>query len=257
MVLYKKNRKDASLKGIAAHKTPFEPIIQSVEEVYKKTVHNLPKLLAAGLTEMGLSVPALQQQQLLNYVELIIHWNRAYNLTSVREPQDIVIRHILDSLSTAPYIYGDHVVDVGSGAGLPGIPLALCFPDKQFTLVDSNGKKARFLFHVVHTLRLTNVKVVNERVEGFQKSNLLNEVHQFQKFDTVISRAYTSIRDMLFATEHLCNKHGIFIAMKGVYPMTEVDELPDEFQLIKSHAVTVPYLFAERHVLLLNMCAPL
>lgn len=256
MVLYKKNRRDASLKGESHHKTPFEPIVQSAEEVYKKTVHNLPELLATGLTEMGLNLSALQQQQLLNYVELIIHWNRAYNLTSVREPQDIVIRHILDSLSTVAYIQGDHIADVGSGAGLPGIPLALCFPDKQFTLIDSNGKKARFLFHVVHTLRLTNVKIVNERVEGFQKSNLLNEVHQFQKFDTVISRAYTSIRDMLFATEHLCSQQGVFVAMKGVYPVTEVDELPEEFQLLKSHAVKVPHLFAERHVLILAMCSP-
>jgi 16S rRNA (guanine527-N7)-methyltransferase len=247
MVLYKKNRRDASPKGDTQHKTPFEPIVQSAEEVYKKTVYNLPELLATGLTEMGLKLSAPQQQQLLSYVELIIHWNRAYNLTSVRDPQDIVIRHILDSLSTVPYIQGDHIVDVGSGAGLPGIPLAICFPDKQLTLIDSNGKKARFL---------ATVTGVNERVEGFQKSHVLNEVHQFQKFDTVISRAYTSIRDMLFATEHLCSQQGIFIAMKGVYPVTEIDELPEEFRLVKSHAVTVPHLFAERHVLILNMCAP-
>jgi len=203
---------------------------------------------------MGITMDAFSQQQLLSYVELIIKWNRAYNLTSVRDPQDIIVRHIFDSLSAAPYLLGDTIADVGSGAGLPGIPLALACPDRHFTLIDSNGKKARFLFHVIHTLRLTNVSVVNERVEGFQKSNLLTEVTRFQKFDTIISRAYTSMREMLFATEHLCAYDGVFVAMKGVYPLMEIHEIPEEFKMVDVYSVEVPHLNAERHILKVKMC---
>lgn len=249
MVLYKKDRKDGATRSRSYSKAVFEPIIQTetVSSTYK--VKNLVEFLAAGLNTMDVVMPALQQQRLMSYVELIIKWNRAYNLTSVRDPEDILIRHIFDSLSAAPYLEGDHIADIGSGAGLPGIPLALLFPERQFTLVDSNGKKARFLFHVIHTLQLANVRVVNERVEGFQKSHLLDEVHRARKFDTVISRAYTSVRDMLFATEHLCASEGVFIAMKGVYPLTEIHEIPEEFTVIETYPVHVPHLNAERHIL--------
>lgn len=254
MALYKKERRDSMIQNRTKNSGSFEPIIVNECESFKKKVPNLPEFLSNGLSDMGIVMDAASQQQLLNYVELIIKWNRAYNLTSVREPQDIVVRHIFDSLSAAPYLSGDLIADVGSGAGLPGIPLALACPDRHFTLIDSNGKKARFLFHVVHTLRLSNVTVVNERVEGFQKSNLLTEVNRFQKFDTIISRAYTSMRDMLFATEHLCAHDGVFVAMKGVYPLMEIHEIPDEFKMVDVYAVEVPHLNAERHILKVKMC---
>ena len=185
MALYKKERRDSMLKNYSKATDSFEPIIDNDHESFKKKVHNLPEFLSQGLADMNIDMSAANQRQLLNYVELIIKWNRAYNLTSVRDPQDILVRHIFDSLSALPYLEGDSIADVGSGAGLPGIPLALANPDRHFTLIDSNGKKARFLFHVVHTLRLANVSVINERVEGFQKSHLLTEVNRFNKFDTI------------------------------------------------------------------------
>lgn len=253
MALYKKGRRESLSKVRHESVTPYKPFIPEINESFKPKVSNLPEFLANGLKEMNLTLSALQQQQLLHYVDLIIKWNRAYNLTSVREPQDILIRHIFDSLSAAPYVEGKRVVDVGSGAGLPGVPLALMFPDRQFTLIDSNGKKARFLFHVVHSLRLNNLQVINERVEGFQKNHVADKQHPFLKFDTVISRAYTSIREMLFATEHLCAADGVFIAMKGVYPLTEIHELPEGFTVVNAYPVTVPHLEAERHILTMKM----
>lgn len=254
MALYKKERRDSKIQNHAKTTGSFEPIIENESESFKKKVQNLPEFLSNGLNEMGIAMSSFNQQQLLDYVDLIIKWNRAYNLTSVREPQDILVRHIFDSLSALPFLAGDHIADVGSGAGLPGIPLALACPDRHFTLIDSNGKKARFLFHVVHTLRLTNVSVINERVEGFQKSHLLTEVNRFKKFDTVISRAYTSMREMLFATEHLCSYDGVFVAMKGVYPLMEIHEIPEEFEMVDVYPVQVPHLSAERHILKVKMC---
>ncbi len=252
MTLYKKERKDSMTQNRTITPGLFEPI-NNPQLSFKQKVTNLSEFLTTGLIDMGLSLSAFNQQQLLNYVDLIIKWNRAYNLTSVREPEDIVVRHIFDSLSASPFLAGDLIADIGSGAGLPGIPLALANPNKQFTLIDSNGKKARFLFHVVHTLGLTNVRVINERVEGFQKSNLLTEVHRFTKFDTIISRAYTSMREMLFATEHLVALDGMFIAMKGVYPLMEIHEIPEEFRVVDVHSVIVPHLHAERHILKVKM----
>lgn len=180
-----------------------------------------------------------QQQALLDYVALMLKWSRAYNLTSVRKPREIIIRHIFDSFSVAPFLEGKRIGDVGSGAGLPGIPLAIMFPEKHFVLLDSNGKKSRFLFHVKQALNLTNVFVVQERVEVYRAAEC---------FDSVVSRAFSSLQDMLLKTKHLCCPEGIFLAMKGAYPMTELEELSPEFSIESVDSVAVPLLDEKRHI---------
>ena len=220
-----------------------------VEAPTVKTPHlQSNAFLSEGLALLGLTVSSENQKKIIDYVNLMIKWNRAYNLTSVREPSEILTRHIFDSLAAGAHLHGENIIDVGSGAGLPGIPLALAYPDKQFTLLDSNGKKARFLFHVQHALDIPNVFVVNERVEGYQKFNDLKPGARLRRFDTIISRAFSSLRDMLYNTEHLCETEGMFLAMKGVYPLTELHELPAEFNLHEVLKLDVPFLSGERHL---------
>ncbi|MBM3887163.1 16S rRNA (guanine(527)-N(7))-methyltransferase RsmG [Candidatus Dependentiae bacterium] len=208
----------------------------------------LADFLKSGLEQMSLSLSAQAEQKILSYIELMIKWNRAYNLTSVREPTEIMIRHIFDSLSIGHHLQGEQILDVGTGAGLPGIPLALAYPDKYFTLIDSNGKKTRFLFNVLHTLHIPNIYVVNERVEGYQKFNELKEGMRLRRFDTIVSRAFSSLREMLYNTEHLCQEKGVFLAMKGVYPLTELHEIPQGFKVKETLPLKVPYMDAERHL---------
>ncbi len=215
---------------------------------FKRQEADLKQFLTQGLETLKIRLEVERQQKLIEYIKLMIKWNRAYNLTSVREPTEIMIRHIFDSLAAGFHLQGDNIIDVGSGAGLPGIPLALTYPEKQFTLIDSNGKKIRFLFHLQQALKLPNVTIINSRVEGYQKSNLLNEVTQFKKYSTIISRAFSSLRDMLYNTEHLCHLDGIFLAMKGVYPLTELHEVPSGFKLLDVTKLEVPFLDAERHL---------
>jgi 16S rRNA (guanine527-N7)-methyltransferase len=215
---------------------------------FKRQEKDLTQLLSEGLEHFNLKLTPANHQKLLDYIDLMIKWNRAYNLTSVREPSEIMVRHIFDSWAAGPHLHGDEIIDVGSGAGLPGIPLALAYPEKRFTLIDSNGKKARFLFHVQQILRIPNLNVVNERVEGYQKSNQLNEVSRYSKYTTIISRAFSSLREMLYNTEHLCHYDGQFLAMKGVYPLTELHEIPQEFKLLDVVKLQVPFLDGERHL---------
>lgn len=224
----------------------FRFIIEAPQ--FRRQETDLAKFLEQGLEQLKIDMAPANRQKTLDYIDLMIKWNRAYNLTSVREPCEIMMRHIFDSLSAGVHLYGNHIIDVGTGAGLPAIPLALAYPDKEFTLIDSNGKKARFLFHVQYVLKLENITIVNERVEGYHKSNQLNEVKSYQRFDTIISRAFSSLREMLYNTEHLCRPDGLFLAMKGVYPLTELHEIPLEFKLVTIEKLDVPFLNAERHL---------
>lgn len=200
----------------------------------------LSDLLSSGLQEMSLPLDLSQKSRLLKYVELLDKWNKTYNLTAVRKPEQMVTRHLLDSLSICPYLRGKRILDVGTGAGLPGIPLAIAFPDKQFTLLDSNNKKTRFVVQAVSELELSNVDVVQSRVENTQFQ---------ERFDTIVTRAYSSIGDMLKQTSHLLANEGIFLAMKGTYPIAELDELPAEFGVKGSTEIKVPGLDEARHLL--------
>lgn len=195
-------------------------------------------LLAEGLKQLGFGgVPNLAAR-LLAYVALMEKWNKAYNLTAIRDTEKIITHHILDSLAIAPYISGQRILDVGAGAGLPGIPLAMVFPEKHFTPLDSNGKKTRFLTHAVAELELQNVEVVQARVEGY---------HPDACFDCVVARAFSSLADLLEKTQHLRCENGRILAMKGRYPTEEIAATQGHCEV---HTIDVPFLNEARHVVL-------
>ena len=202
----------------------------------------LKKILSKGLRQLNLAqlLDDKQQDALIKYVELLDKWNKAYNLTAVRKPEQMVVRHLLDSLSISPFIQGEKILDVGTGAGLPGIPLAILFPERHFTLLDSNSKKTRFVVQASSELELPNVDVVQSRVEEFKPA---------EGFDTVVTRAYSAIGNMVEQTSHLLLNDGVFLAMKGVNPTTEIEELTTTYVVKENHAITVPGLEEERHLL--------
>ncbi|MDN3679349.1 16S rRNA (guanine(527)-N(7))-methyltransferase RsmG [Vibrio tapetis subsp. quintayensis] len=195
------------------------------------------------IDQTDLEVSDHQRDQLVGYVEMLNKWNKAYNLTSVRDPQEMVVKHILDSIVVSPYLPGEYFIDVGTGPGLPGIPLAIMNPDKRFTLLDSLGKRIRFIKQVVHELDIPNVTPVQSRVEDF---------HVEEGFDAVLSRAFASVVDMVEWCHHLPKaKSGVFLALKGMRPDTELDQLPDWCSVTNIKALTVPELEGERHLVTL------
>ena len=201
---------------------------------------NLRQQLVSGATEMAVDLSDLQCKQLLTYLELFEKWNRAYNLSAVRDIEKMLNRHLLDSLSVIPHLQFDRLIDVGTGGGLPGIPIAIMYPDKPVTLLDSNGKKMRFLFQVKTSLGLDNVTIVNERVESYQPPAL---------FDAVISRAFASLEDMTTGCRHLLTDNGVFWAMKGIYPVDELSALEKRYKVQDSCSLAVPGEPGERHLL--------
>ncbi|MBN6069782.1 16S rRNA (guanine(527)-N(7))-methyltransferase RsmG [Aggregatibacter actinomycetemcomitans] len=184
-----------------------------------------------------------QKQQLIDLVNLLNKWNKAYNLTSVRDPQDMLVKHILDSLVVSPYLQGDLFIDIGTGPGLPGLPLAIINPDKRFVLLDSLGKRISFIRNAVRELGLTNVTPVLSRVEEYQPE---------EKFDGVLSRAFASLKDMTEWCRHLPKSDGMFYALKGIYQQEEVQNLNDQFQIENVIPLEVPTLIGERHLILLT-----
>lgn len=169
-------------------------------------------------------------------------WNKAYNLTSVRDPQQMLVRHILDSIVVEPHLVGDRFIDVGTGPGLPGVPLAIVRPQAHFTLLDSLGKRIRFLKQVQHELQLANIMPVQSRVEDFAGE---------PGFDGVISRAFASLTDMVSWCRHLPAQQGRFYALKGVLPEDEIAALPAGFRVEKISPLTVPQLEGERHLVII------
>jgi len=200
---------------------------------------DLETALSAGLLEMGLDGGEEFVGRLARFLRLLERWNEAFNLTSIRQPGDMVVRHVLDSLSVAPFLRGETVLDVGTGAGFPGIPLALLGGDRHFTLLDSGGKKIRFVRQVVSELALANVTVAQARVESFRPP---------ARFDTVVCRALTSLARFACQCGRLVASGGVLLAMKGRYPHAEVAELPAPWQPPAVTPVTVPGLDACRHV---------
>ena len=184
------------------------------------------------------------QASLLGYLALLSKWNRAYNLTAVRDPGEMVTRHLLDSLAIAPYLTGRRLIDVGTGGGLPGVPMAILFPDREFHLLDSNGKKTRFLFQVKTALGLDNMTVHQARVESF---------HSEAPFDAVLSRAFASLEDMVSGCRHLLGEGGHFLAMKGAYPREELDAVAGECRVEAVHPLLVPGLGEQRHLVDLTL----
>lgn len=202
----------------------------------------LDRPLEQGLQQLGTPLAAEQRRLLLAYLRLLEKWNSAYNLTAVRNPADMVTRHLLDSLAILPHLHGRRVLDIGTGAGLPGIPLAIARPALAFTLLDANAKKTRFVTQAVGELHLINVEVRQARAEQY---------HPAQNFDTLVSRAFASIADMLAAARHLCAPGGRFLAMKGTYPENELAAVPAGYS-VEVLALAVPGLSAERHVVILT-----
>jgi 16S rRNA (guanine527-N7)-methyltransferase len=201
--------------------------------------NQLLAVLQDSLQHSDLVVSEFQQQQLIRFVLMMDKWNKAYNLTSVRDPEQMVIKHIVDSIVVAPYLDKTQYIDVGTGPGLPGIPLAIMCPDKHFILLDSLGKRVRFMKQVAWELKIENIQAVQSRVEDFVPSVTI---------DGVLSRAFASLKDMLHWCQHLVDSHGVFLALKGQLPTDELQQLPSGFTLQETIKLDVPGLEGERHI---------
>lgn len=200
--------------------------------------------LKRGLIALGLTLEGDIQQCLLDYLALIEKWNRVHNLTAIREPEKMVSHHLLDSLAVAPHLHPRRLLDVGSGAGLPGIPLALANPDVHVTLLDSNHKKAAFLNQAVMELKLKNAEVCAERVESW---------HPEEKFDVIISRAFSDMGEFVRVTRHLLGAGGMLAAMKGLHPYEEIEKLPPDCKVLQVLPLAVPGLEGARHLVLIGL----
>lgn len=197
-------------------------------------------LWEAGLKQLAPTANETHIAMLKQYVDLLNRWNKTYNLTAVRDPKDMIPLHVFDSLVVADTIKGDNCLDVGSGAGLPTIPLAIMQPQRQFTALDTNSKKTRFIQQAVIELSLKNVSVEHARVEKWQTD---------QKFDAIISRAFASIYDFVATSSAHLSEKGVLYAMKGRYPEGEMQYLPKAFELVESHPLDVPFVDGQRHLL--------
>jgi len=199
--------------------------------------------LSRLLEQAGISLTDHQKNQLVAYVDMLNKWNKAYNLTSVRDPNEMLIRHILDSIVVAPHLRGERFIDVGTGPGLPGIPLSIVRPECHFTLLDSLGKRVRFLRQVQHELKLENIEPVQSRVEAFPSE---------PPFDGVISRAFASLNDMVSWCKQLPAQDGRFYALKGLVPDDEIAQLPAGYSVESIAKLQVPQLDGERHLVVIK-----
>ena len=199
--------------------------------------------LQMGLQQMQIELSAEQQQKLLDYVALLLKWNSTYNLTALRQEDQMLSHHVLDSLTLLPYLDDiNNLIDVGSGGGMPGIPTAICRPDIQITLLDSNSKKTSFLSQAVIELGLSNVKVITGRVEAAEGI----------QFDAITSRAFAELRDFVTLTPQLLRDNGRWLAMKGVHPYEEIAQLPEDVHVTQVDKLSVPSLEAERHMVIIQ-----
>ncbi len=204
--------------------------------------------LEAGLQWQAINLSKLQIDQLLNYIDLLAKWNKVYNLTSIEDKSQMVILHLLDSLSilgeiTAVAKQFDHplsIIDVGTGGGLPGIPLSICLPEVNFTLIDAREKKIRFLNQVISSLKLDNVIAIHSRAENYLPQS---------EFDLVVTRAFSSINDMLGICSHLCHTNGFFLAVKGKQSLSEIEHIPEQYEMLTMKPLKVYKLDALRHLL--------
>lgn len=205
---------------------------------------NSSQLLDSGARLLNIEVSDEQLSSLMRYVELLQKWNKTYNLTSIEDKNEIIIKHILDSLSVVEHLKGKNIIDVGSGAGLPGIPLAILCPDKEFFLLDSNVKKTRFIQQAVIDLRLKNSHVINSRVEDYPLDN-----NPTFEINTLISRAFTNSDNLFASCKGLLSclsEKGRIIFMWG--KQNQLETLPNRYNMVKTHSVTIPHLEAQRHI---------
>lgn len=200
-------------------------------------------VLAAGLENLGLALQPSQRKQLLTYISLLAKWNAIYNLTAIRDELEMVGHHLLDSLAILPHISGPRALDVGSGAGLPGIPVAIAGPDLEVTLVESSQKRSAFLRQAVMELGLANVAVHSARVETWRPD---------ARFDVIMSRAFADLGEFVRSSAHLLAEHGVLAALKGAYPGEEIERLPEGFKIGAVKRLAVPGVNAERHLVLVE-----
>ncbi len=196
--------------------------------------------MKAGIVTLGLDLTDQQYTQLSTYIELLLRWNKVFNLTAIRTPEEMLPLHLFDSLSVAHYLKGKTCLDVGSGAGLPGIPLAIVQPDRQFSLLDTNGKKTRFMQQAVIELGLKNVNVIHERVEKWSSDRL---------FDAIISRAFSSVQDFVTLTAMHLQEDGSLYAMKGCYPDDELSQMPVGYTVVSETALDIPQMSVDRFLI--------
>jgi len=219
---------------------------------------NCEELLIKGLNEMDIALEKTSINLLLDYLDNFHKWNQAYNLSAIRQPEKMVYRHLLDSLALVPFLQkyiaqregSINLIDVGTGGGLPGVPLAIVFPEIAVTLLDSNGKKTRFLFQTAHKLGIKNISVENKRVEKFSPEN---------KFAIVTSRAFASLHDMINGAAHLIDERGEYWAMKGVYPESELKDCSGQVELCSAENLQIPIMLGkekeeERYLIRLKPC---
>ena len=201
------------------------------------------ELIKTGSHALTIELTAQQLDLLVSYIEQLSKWNKAYNLTAVRDPLDMIKLHIFDSLAIIrclAKLNGNRFIDIGTGAGLPGMVLAIVWPQKIVHLLDTNGKKTRFLTHFKHLHQLNNVEIINQRCE-----NYLPELG----YDVILSRAFATIKDMLNGCQQLVTLDGFFVAMKGIYPAAELDAMPANYCLLDCDVLQVPGVDAERHLI--------
>lgn len=200
---------------------------------------NIHALLAKALDDNQLSLPETVQQKLIDFLELMQTWNRVFNLTTIIDPREMVYLHIIDSLVIHPFLHGHRLLDVGTGAGLPGLPLAMMHTEQEWVLLDKNSKKTRFLTQAIAELGLKNVQAIHSRIEDF---------HPAQCFDSILSRAFSSIQVFVESTEHLLCTDGHLIAMKGRYPHEELSNIPARFCVQDVSRLDIKGMDIERHV---------
>ena len=201
----------------------------------------LESILQSGLCALNLELAQTMQEKIGKYIMLLHKWNQIHNLTAIRDPKSILIRHIFDSLAIASFIIGSNILDFGTGAGLPGIPLALALPKYNFVLLDSSNKKTIFLNHVILSLNIENVTVITKRIEDFIFT---------PGFATIITRATTALDAVVSNTEHLCATNGQILVMKGKHPTKELEQITRPTEI---HRVLVPYLDEERHLVRIHV----
>ena len=197
--------------------------------------------LASGAAELGVELTEAAQHALLSYLALLKRWNKVYNLTAVKGDANMLTRHLLDSLSVVPVLQGNNVIDIGTGAGLPGVPIAIAKPDIQVTLLDSNAKRCRFLRQVQAQLKLNNVCIVQKRVEEYQPA---------KKFDNLLSRAFSSLQSFISSSAHLLAGGGKLIAMKGTWPGDEKEQLINGLKIDEVVKLVIPGLPEQRHLVI-------
>ncbi|GGX39183.1 16S rRNA (guanine(527)-N(7))-methyltransferase RsmG [Undibacterium squillarum] len=210
-------------------------------------IENLRPVLESGLDALCIKLTKEQQDKIINYLIILSKWNSVYNLTAIRDPKEMMTHHVLDSLSAVPaFTEAQNVLDVGSGGGLPGMILAICYPDKKISMIDTVSKKTAFLNQAKAELGLNNVTVYSARVESLQVN---------QPFDVITSRAFSELNNFVNWSQHLLAEGGRFIAMKGVHPQGEMERLPEGWEVKEVRPLTVPGLDAERHLIFIQKTA--